>query len=40
MIGMETILTECFKNVLCIPFIICLMINIRKTLQMSILMSE
>ena len=31
---------ECFQNILCIPFIKCLMINVRKTLQMNVIMSE
>ena len=31
---------KCFKNILCIPFIKRLMINVRKKLQMNIIMSE
>ena len=41
MIGTKTIyIIGCFKNVLCIPFIKCSMINVRKMIQMSIIISE
>ena len=32
MMGTKTFIIECFENVLCIPFIKRLMINVRKTL--------
>ena len=33
-------ITGCFQNVLCIPFINCSMTNIRKPLQMNIIMFQ
>ena len=38
--GTKTIYNGMFLNVLCIPFIKHLMIDVRKTLQMNIIMSE
>ena len=36
----KPLIIECFKNVLCFPFSKHLMLNVRKTLQMNIIMSE
>ena len=36
----ETIYNSIFSTVLCIPFIICLVTNVRKTLQMNIIISQ
>ena len=33
--GQNPFVTECFQNVLCIPFIKCLMTNVTKPLQMN-----
>ena len=41
MMGTKTIYNRMFlKCFMCKPFIKCLMINVRKTLQINILMSE
>ena len=40
MMGTKPNIMECFKNVSCISFIIHVMINVRKMLQMNIIMFE